>query len=409
MASIIEAARPIGPDELRKRRSQLSKQLEHDGVDVWIAEPGSSSAYFANFSSSDAFQGPVWWLSERPFLLATLSAKHVAEATADNATVLLVPSFEEERARKEISLCATAQLVTWDESQDPYSVLVDHLAKFIPSSEIAVAIDQDARYFIATGLSASSSKIRVMPASSSIVSLRMMKSDAEIDLLRRVGHATLSLVRSVQPCLKPLRDTEMSVTLAVQALFARLGLPPSDLPIVLFGDNAALPHGGGDASRVLQTNEFVLMDISTSLYGYFSDVTRTVLPPGQNVSDEAWKVWFTVFNAQTAALQELSLHTNSTIYPADLDDSARDLIASAGYGEYFTHRLGHGIGLEIHEKPYLNSANRDLAIEDRNTFTLEPGVYILSKMGVRIEDVALATEWGYELLAGSRAISPYRP
>jgi len=206
--------------------------------------------------------------------------------------------------------------------------------------------------------------------------------------------------------------------------------------IVLFGANAALPHASASAAKRLEAGEFVLFDVGGHLLGYESDFTRTMLPDSEPEAERgagchaaaakpkrewpsarAEKIWKTVHAAQVAALDaEVNANTASgVVSAASIDQAARDLIADADFGPYFTHRLGHGIGLQVHEAPYLNSGNVGQPINSGVTHSNEPGIYIETKndpeglgIGVRLEDMVHKTEDGWELLSGSGlAVSPW--
>lgn len=198
-----------------------------------------------------------------------------------------------------------------------------------------------------------------------------------------------------------------------QSLFDDAGISAGFWAILLFGDGAASPHGGG-TGRKLKNGEFVLIDTGSSLHRYGSDVTRTILPQKSTVSAELMQIWEIVKDAQTAGIDTATSGTTC----ASADTAARKVISNHGYGPYFTHRLGHGLGLEMHEHPYLNAANHD-SLQVGNVLTVEPGIYVTEEQkqdiksevgfGVRIEDAVVITDEGAELLTGSRAISPYEP
>ncbi|GAA5957195.1 hypothetical protein JCM3765_005435 [Sporobolomyces pararoseus] len=199
--------------------------------------------------------------------------------------------------------------------------------------------------------------------------------------------------------------------------------------IVLFGENAALPHASASDSKRLEEDEFALFDVDGALFGYMSDFTRTMLPDrprrGKNAPVCEWpknersrKIFETVQRAQRAALDKLlTPNSDDIVYAAEVDRAARKVIDDERFGESFTHRLGHGIGLEVHEHPYLNSGNSRQVIQPGETFSNEPGIYIeRSKdtegngIGVRLEDMVLKTESGWELVSGSElAASPCAP
>ncbi len=151
--------------------------------------------------------------------------------------------------------------------------------------------------------------------------------------------------------------------------------------IVLFGANAALPHASASAAKRLEAGEFALFDVGGHLLGYDSDFTRTMLPDPQPNAERAWPsaraelVWKTVRAAQVAAL-EAEVNANApggVVSAASVDKAARDSITAAGFGPYFTHRLGHGIGLLTHEVPYLNSGNVGQPLNSGVTHSNEPG------------------------------------
>lgn len=159
---------------------------------------------------------------------------------------------------------------------------------------------------------------------------------------------------------------------------------------VLTGDKAASPHGKtGD--RKLQEGDLVLFDLGVVHKGYCSDITRTLAlgEPGE----EQKKVYDIVLKSETAALEAVK----PGVTAAELDQISRKVITDAGYGDYFTHRLGHGLGISVHEFPSIHGAN-PMTMEKGMVFTLEPGIYVPGKVGVRIEDDVAVTENGYEVL-----------
>jgi len=193
-----------------------------------------------------------------------------------------------------------------------------------------------------------------VPMSPTVQVLRSVKTTAEIAILRAVNAFTLELLRALRPCIR-VGTTQEALEAASAGLFARAGLPPQAAwVLVLFGEQAANPHGGA-RGRTLGEGEFVLIDIGSALHGYGSDVTRTMLPDGASVSEDLMGIWHTVKAAQSAGLA--LMHANATC--ADVDAASRKVTIDAGFGPYYTHRLGHGLGLEVHEHPYLNGANQE--------------------------------------------------
>ena len=147
-----------------------------------------------------------------------------------------------------------------------------------------------------------------------------------------------------------------------------------------------MPHGvPGD--RKVKSGDFITMDFGAVYRGYHSDMTRTVAVG--NVTDEMKNVYDTVLNANLAALEKV----RDGVKAADVDLAAREVIKKAGYGEYFTHSTGHGVGLEIHENPNISFKNEKI-LENGNIITIEPGIYLPGKFGVRTEDMVLVTKNG---------------
>ena len=168
--------------------------------------------------------------------------------------------------------------------------------------------------------------------------------------------------------------------------------------LVQFGPSSALPHGG-PAAAALARETVVLIDCGCRVGGYESDITRTVWF-GDSPTDEFRKVFNVVHDAQTAAIELGRPRTPCQ----DMDRAARRVITAAGYGPFFTHRLGHGLGMDGHEPPYLVEGNA-LRLEPGMVFTDEPGIYQLGKFGVRIEDDCLMTASGVEVLSQRAAKS----
>ncbi|KAK8038307.1 X-Pro dipeptidase [Apiospora phragmitis] len=375
----------------------LASALAAAGVDAFVAEPSASTEYYANISAS-------FDLSERPFLML-LEAK-------TGAFSYLVPQFENGRIAgldmvydNDKKNTDEEVAVAWAEEESPYAVL----ARARPGWK-KVMLDEHARYMIAAGLQGAG--IDVVPMSETVQSLRAVKTEAEIAILRGINTFTLELVRSVQKCLRVGMAQEAVVT-ASRNLFTRARVGEGFWSIVLFGDQAAFPHGGKHG-KALAEGEFALIDIGSALHGYGSDVTRTILPTGAEVSDELMGIWRTVYAAQSASFGRM--RANETC--SDVDAASRVVVKEAGYGPFYTHRLGHGLGLEMHEHPYLNGANSE-KLKLGEVVTNEPGIYVTMEQaktigkeigfGVRLEDPILVTDKGGEPMTGAKGTFALRP
>ncbi|KAF8894466.1 Creatinase/aminopeptidase [Infundibulicybe gibba] len=358
-------ASPIDQLEFSHRQGELAKALEFSGASAYIAEPGANSLFFTNVSQSN------WKLSERPLLLVVTPGNR--EKGLDPSITVLTPRFEATRA-KLLPIPASAVYIEWPEEANPYEIM----AASLPDLHGIIYVDNNIRKFIVDGLQAALPNQKVVSAPAEITQLRERKSATEIGLLKCANEATLLAIRSVhQKMFIGMRESQAR-DMMTDALSA-VGLQNGGC-LTLFGENAALPHGSG-TDRALGIADFALFDCTASLYGYYSDVTRTVALPGSQIPYSHQQVWSRVQLAQRSAA-----HTaHQGVLTSQVDAAARAILRSWGYGAYFTHRLGHGIGLEVHEQPYLRGGSSDI-IQIGHTFSNEPGVYIEGQVGVRLED-----------------------
>ncbi|WP_332629047.1 M24 family metallopeptidase [Halalkalibacter flavus] len=223
-----------------------------------------------------------------------------------------------------------------------------------------------------------------------LMNLRLIKSNEEIAILREAAKLADYGVEVGVHALSTGR-TEMDVLAMIEFELKRKGISEMSFgTLVLSGEQSANPHGKPSMKR-LQEGEFVLFDLGVVLDGYCSDITRTVALG--KITEEQQNIYNTVLHAQT---ETLKLCQAGTIL-GDLDRKARSIITDAGYGSYFPHRIGHGLGTEVHELPSLNETNND-QLQVGMTFTIEPGIYVPKTGGVRIEDDVLITAEGYECL-----------
>jgi len=427
--------KPIARDEFVVRRQRLAQALLSDGVDVFAVEPGKlgdtlkimperdilihaflctgyTFSYYANITQQ---QWEVWEPEERPFLMVIQPG-----AKGEAKTTFLVPSFEAERARLLGMPFVDTEEVTWvtyEEHWDPYATLASSKAlsqsKNSGSEDAAVSIivDEEMRDFIARGLSTQSS-FSVAGLGGDVERVRQIKAPAEVAILRAVNTGTIEAIRAMRPCLVS-GLTENDVAEVLDDTLRAASLEPF-FDIVLFDEDASNPHGGTDGSKALTNTTMVLIDVGAHLYGYSSDVCRSFFSPFTSTDESTWTadikhklaVWQTVFEAQTQSLSALTLNHSA----ADVDIAARTVIENAGYGDAFTHRVGHGIGIKAHESPYLNKGNVDTPLRAGMTFTSEPGIYLVEKFGVRHEDVLLVQAEGLpDVLSGERATNAWKP
>lgn len=234
-------------------------------------------------------------------------------------------------------------------------------------------------------------KAEIKEAKGPVEKLRMVKSPEEIELISIAARITDEAFMEICGMIKP-GVTEMEIARELEFSMKRKGASHISFDfIVASGPRGALPHGVA-SDRVIQEGEFVTMDIGAVYQGYHSDMTRTVAVG--EVSAELKKIYDIVYKAQMASLEAVAVGKTG----AEIDKVARDIIQEHGYGDYFGHSLGHGVGLDIHEGPRVSAAS-DTVLEENMIITIEPGIYLPDVGGVRIEDLVVVEKTGARRLS----------
>jgi Xaa-Pro aminopeptidase len=304
----------------------------------------------------------------------------------DGEATMVIPGLE---AARVVEQPGVFTLLPWSETEDP-SAIVGKLAA--GSKRVAVGDQMWARFLVELLPHLPGT---VYERSVDVVgALRMRKDQAEVDALAAAGAAVDKIAGELQRGEIPLVGrTEAEVSAHLSRRIIEEGHQKVNFAIVAAGENASSPHHHpGD--RVIGKNEIVLTDFGGTMNGYCSDTTRCVFT-GEIAPDVA-EAYAVLHEAQQAA-------TAAAVVGAacqDVDRAARSVIADAGYGDYFIHRTGHGIGLEAHEDPYIVEGN-ELPLEDGHAFSIEPGIYVPGKWGMRLEDIAVATNDGCRPLNNS--------
>lgn len=357
---------PIREPERALRRARLSAILRQSGADLFLVEPGATLTWLT---------GVEWGRSERLFALAV---------QADGTHFWLVPAFEEGRARERIDGTDRpgGEIVTWRE--DEYAIV--RLVIELERRRIErVLVEPSMRWVFADLLSQALGHARVASGREVVIELRAVKDAHELELLARANEATKRAIEAVAETLEPgLVQSEIAARL--DAAHLRLGLR-SPWCLALVGPASALPHGS-DAARPLARGDVVLVDTGAALHGYQSDITRTWVF-GAAPELEVERVWTCVRDAQRTAFDAV----RAGVQARDVDAAARQYFAAHGYDagyRDFTHRLGHGIGLEGHEDPYFDGGNTTV-LASGMTLSVEPGLYFPGRFGVRIEDIIAVT------------------
>jgi len=365
--------KPIQRHEYQARVARLGGLLQDSPYDAMIAEGGATMQYLSGMS---------WGHSERLFSLIV---------TADGDHFWLCPHFEAERARLKIEAKGTdgalqgpgGEIVTWHEHEYPFAPLAAALsARGIDR----IAAEPALRHRFVHGIAQELGDYRVGVGLDLLVELRGRKDEHELQLLRKVNELTQQGMTAAAQHIR-VGMTGADISRLMRRAQSKLGLT-GIWDLSLIQEAAAYPHGGADG-RTLDKGEVLLVDTGGDLHGYKSDNTRSWVPVGP-VSSRVDQVWNIVRDAQIAAFDAIRPGTRCQT----VDQAARQVIAENGFGEdykYFSHRLGHGIGLEGHEDPYFDGGSQ-VIMASGMTFSNEPGIYIQGEFGIRIEDVVVVTD-----------------
>lgn len=367
----ITAVEPAGiTDEERWGRIAKAQRLMAEvGLDGIIMLGGTGMLYFADMQ---------WGRSERTFALILLR---------DGQPAWVCPAFERERAV--LGIRFGDDIRTWEENESPYALITSILAdRGIRTGRIG--LEETTYYHVADGLGRDAPALAVTSADPVTKGCRALKSSTEIELMRHANRVTLEAMKATFSSMEE-GMTQREFGNLLSTAYRRLGYNGGGS--VLFGANSAYPHGT-DREEEIREGTVVLCDSGTTAGGYRSDITRTAV--FGELSVEQRRVWTLVKDAQTAALEA----AGPGVPAGEVDRAARDVIDRGGYGpgyKYFTHRVGHGIGMDGHEWHYLVEGNTQL-LEPTMTFSNEPGIYISGSFGVRLEDIMVITEDGANLL-----------
>jgi Xaa-Pro dipeptidase len=357
---------PLPASTYRQRLQRAGELMGELGFSALFCEPATSFDYLvgANFGRSERLIALVMAAGEQPLIVA--------------------PSFEVERVGRAVD--SVSDIRGWEEDEDPFQTVAGALAGRKPGT---IAVEPSVRFGMTRRLQAVLPDWEVADGEPLFRRLRIIKSEDELKMIRRAISITETSITATIAALEPgLTDREVAGRLSNQ--MAGRGVRGGGL--VQFGPTSALPHGGTEGRR-LEPGMIVLIDAGCRVNGYTSDITRTHVF-GDDPPVPFREVFNTVFAAQSAAYEA----GQPGMECQRLDQIARSVIESAGYGEHFTHRLGHGMGMDGHEPPYLVKGN-SLMLEPGMVFTIEPGIYLPGEWGVRIEDDFVVRADGLEPLS----------
>lgn len=357
---------------VERRFERLQTRLRELDLSAMALIPSPSLLYFSGVS---------FHLMERPI---------IGLFPADGSPALVLPAFELSKGR-------TSPLgfdcFTYSEDPSSYPRAVGEAAEGLGLGAARIGVEPlGMRFQEASLLRQAVPEAQLVDAGEVTSSLRVRKDPGEVESMRRAVRAAEAAIQATLPKIAPgMTELELAGQLTVQLLNAGSETELPFSPIVASGPNSALPHAG-PTDRRLQEGELLLIDWGARIDGYCSDLTRMFVLG--EVDQELLHIHEVVKQANEAAR-----HAADVGAPArEVDRAARRVIEEAGYGEKFQHRTGHGLGLEAHEAPYIRDDNEE-PLEEGMTFTIEPGVYLEGRGGVRIEDDVVVTGSGVETLS----------
>ncbi|HLB35953.1 MAG TPA: Xaa-Pro peptidase family protein [Gemmatimonadales bacterium] len=374
LSSMRDRATPITLDERQARLEKARRLMREQRLNGVLLTGGTSLVYYT---------GIRWGLSER--LLALV-------VPVEGRAFLVCPAFEEDRAREQVQespLAGDMDFLTWQEDESPYALVADGMRARGGASG-RLGIEETVRYLFSDGVAQAAPALALVSGTPVTAGCRGVKDAHEIALMRLASEVTLKAYEAAYRALREDMTQDQFADL-VSLAHRRLGF--SGGAGVQVGPYSALPHGSA-TPQVIREGTILLIDGGCAVEGYRSDISRTF------VLGKATEKMKQVFAIEQRAQQAALAAARPGVECQAVDAAARKVISDAGYGpdyKFFTHRVGHGIGMDGHEWPYLVRGNT-LKLEPGMTFSDEPGIYLPGEFGVRLEDDMVITEDGAELL-----------
>jgi Xaa-Pro dipeptidase len=380
LTSMRDQATPITNAERLKRIDRAKELMAQNKIDALMLAGGTSMVYFANMR---------WGGGERLFAIII---------PVKGEPFFVCPFFEKDRAMELIATspfgAGKADIRTWNEDESPF----ERVAQGLRDRGIAtgkLGVEETVKFVFADSVAEAAPQLKVVSGTPITAGCRMIKTAHELQLMQIANTATLKVYDAVYHALQP-GMTQNTVSNLISQAYGRVGFQGG--ASVQVGEYTALPHGSIQP-QTIKEGTIIMVDDGCSVEGYQSDITRTFVLG--KPTDKMNKVFDIVKAAQTAALKA----ARPGVLLADIDAAARKVIVDAGYGPaftYFSHRVGHGIGMDGHEWPYLVKNDmfgwdRAPKLQPNMTFSDEPGVYIKGEFGVRLEDDMHITENGAKL------------
>ena len=346
--------------------NKLIKLMEERAIDAVGITPGPNLSYFTGLNIKK---------SERVTFILVFQ---------DGSVVSLVPQVEQDKFEKNFE----GQLIVYKDEEGPSGALSELQRKYGSDNDKMAVEHRNCNVTEWKMFSEMSSNL--INADTLINQLRLQKSSEEVIELKKAAQILEESFKESLGFIDVGRtELEVAAKLEYELKIRGSSAPPFET-IVASGPRGASPHGRASHKKI-KNGELVVMDFGSRVNGYVGDICRTI-GIGE-ISKENEKIYEVVKEAQQYAVETV----RPGVTAHDVDEAARSVIESYGYGEYFTHRTGHGLGVDAHEEPYIMQ-NNNTVLEPGMVFSIEPGIYIPDKAGVRIEDTILVTQSGYENL-----------
>jgi len=360
-------------DIFQSRISTIREAMVEDGLEAVLLNPGPTLPYLS---------GLHFHISERPVILCI---------PAEGTPTIVVPELEAQKLNHASfdlqSLTYTEDLASW---QPAFSEALSGLAQ---SARIGIE-PRSLRVLELRFLEAALPGANLVSCETAVANMRMQKDESELSLMQAAVDMAEAALRDTLPSVKVgVSELEISSLLIQNLLAHGSGGELPFQPIIAFGANSANPHAV-PTDYCAQAGDLILFDWGANNQGYYSDLTRTF---ALGEPDDTLRAIYEAVKGANAAGRA---HSSPGVTAGSIDDATRKVIVDAGFGPYFTHRTGHGLGLEVHEEPYIRNGNERI-LETGMTFTVEPGIYLDGHGGVRIEDDVVITD------DGARSLSTY--
>src|SRR5450631_3442258 len=371
LKSLTSGAKAISVEERHARIEKAQALMAQRKVAALLVESGSSLEYFT---------GIQWRRSERTTL---------AVIPASGEVLVVTPAFEEPSVRETLQVGGDVR--PWDEHENPFEKVVQGLKDRGINSGV-LAAESTIRFFIVAGIRQASDAYEIIPADPIVRACRLIKSAAELALLQLANDVTIEALRQVHSQVAVGMSGPEIGALMEHATIGLGGSP--DFSLVLLNEASAYPHGSVKPQKVRE-GSVILMDCGCAVHGYVSDISRTWV--FGEASSRQRKVWSTVKRGQEIAQETARID----IPVGSIDDAVRKYYENEGWGPGYrlpglSHRTGHGIGLDVHEPPYLVHGDAT-PLQAGMCFSDEPGIYIPGEFGIRLEDCWFMTDSGPKL------------